>query len=56
MIAKTIAYADLSSLEAGIGQMLKSNVKLDSYSRAHLVESASRIRKVLDADLSLYSP
>jgi len=53
---QTIAYADLSSLEAGIGQMLKSNVKLDSYSRAHLVESASRIRKVLDADLSLYSP
>ncbi|MCA9120664.1 MAG: zinc-dependent metalloprotease [Planctomycetaceae bacterium] len=53
---QTIAYADLSSLEARIGQMLKSNVKLDSYSRAHLVESASRIRKVLDADLSLYSP
>ncbi|MDA1050784.1 MAG: zinc-dependent metalloprotease [Planctomycetota bacterium] len=53
---QTIAFADLSSLEARIGQMLKSNVKLDSYSRAHLTESASRIRKVLDADLSLYSP
>ncbi|MEX0820276.1 MAG: zinc-dependent metalloprotease [Pirellulaceae bacterium] len=53
---QTIAYADLSSLEARMGQMLKSNVKLDSYSRAHLVESASRIRKVLDAELSLYSP
>ncbi|HUG71393.1 MAG TPA: zinc-dependent metalloprotease [Pirellulaceae bacterium] len=53
---QTIAYADLSSLEARIGQMLKSNVKLDSYSRAHLVESASRIQKVLDADLSLNAP
>jgi len=53
---QTIAFADLSSLESRIDQMLKSNVKLDSYSRAHLVESASRIRKVLEADLSLYSP
>ncbi|MBI2480744.1 MAG: zinc-dependent metalloprotease [Planctomycetia bacterium] len=53
---QTIAFADLSSLEARIDQMLKSNVKLDSYSRAHLVESASRIHKVLEADLSLYSP
>ncbi len=53
---QTIAYADLSSLEARISQMLKSNVKLDSYSRAHLVESASRIRKALEAELSLYGP
>jgi len=53
---QTIAYADLSSLDARIDQMLKSNVKLDSYSRAHLVESQSRIKKVLNAELSLYSP
>ena len=53
---QTIAYADLASLESRIDQMLKSNVKLDSYSRAHLVESGTRIRKVLDADLSLSSP
>ncbi len=53
---QTIAYSDLASLESRIDQMLKSNVKLDSYSRAHLVESATRIRKVLDADLSLSSP
>ncbi|MEO8493975.1 MAG: zinc-dependent metalloprotease [Planctomycetota bacterium] len=53
---QTIAYADLSSLGARIDQMLKSNVKLDSYSRAHLVESQSRIQKVLNAELSLYAP
>ena len=53
---QTIAFADLSSLDARIDQMLKSNVKLDSYSRAHLVESASRIKKVLNAELSLYGP
>jgi Met-zincin/Domain of unknown function (DUF5117) len=53
---QTIAFADLSSLEARIDQLLKSNIKLDSYSRAHLVESSSRIRKVLNAELSLYGP
>lgn len=53
---QTIAFADLSSLDTRIDQMLKSNVKLDSYSRAHLAESASRIKKVLNAELSLYSP
>ena len=53
---QTIAYAELTSLESRMQQLLKSNVKLDSYSRAHLDESASRIRKVLDARLTLYSP
>ena len=53
---QTIAYAELSALEDRIGQLLKSNVKLDSYSRAHLQETASRIDKVLNAELSLYSP
>jgi hypothetical protein len=53
---QTIAFAELSELEARIGQMLKSNMKLDNYSRAHLQESASRISKVLNADLELYGP
>jgi hypothetical protein len=53
---QTIAYAELSSLEANINQLLKSNAKLDSYSRAHLLESASRIRKVLAAELALQRP
>ncbi|MFO0904167.1 MAG: zinc-dependent metalloprotease [Pirellulales bacterium] len=53
---QTIAYAELGSLAARIDQMLKSNVKLDSYSRAHLQETASRIQKVLDARITVASP
>ena len=53
---QTIAFAELSSLEARINQLLVSNVNLDSYSRAHLTESASRIRKVLEARLNLFTP
>lgn len=53
---QTIAFAELTALEARMSQMLKSNVKLDSYTRAHLQESASRIQKVLDAKLTLRNP
>jgi hypothetical protein len=53
---QTIAYAELSALKDRIEKLLNSNVKLDSYSRAHLLESASRIDKVLDARLTLYAP
>ncbi len=53
---QTVAYSQLSALEGRINSVLKSNAKLDSYSRAHLEESASRIHKVLDAHLSLPSP
>lgn len=53
---QTIAYAELSSLAARIDQMLKSNVKLDSYSRAHLQETASRVQKVLDARITVATP
>jgi hypothetical protein len=53
---QTIAFAELSALEARIGQLLKSNVKLDSYSRAHMQETESRINKVLSAELSLFRP
>ena len=53
---QTIAYAELTSLKAKIDGLLAKKIKLDSYSRAHLQESASRIQKVLDARLSLYSP
>ncbi len=54
--AQTIAYAELSALEGRISNLLKGPIKLDSYSRAHLDESAAHIRKVLDAKLSLKSP
>jgi hypothetical protein len=53
---QTIAYAELSGLESRINQMLKGNAKLDSYTRAHLQESSSRIHKVLEAKLTLPAP
>ena len=53
---QTLAYAELSGLESRISNLLKSNVKLDDYSRAHLDETASRIRKVVDARLQLTRP
>jgi hypothetical protein len=53
---QTVAYAELSALEGRLNSVLKSNAKLDPYSRAHLEESASRIHKVLDARLTLATP
>jgi hypothetical protein len=53
---QTVAYTELSALEARINNLLKSNSKLDAYSRAHLEETASRIHKVLDARLNLLGP
>jgi hypothetical protein len=51
-----VAYAELTALEARMRQMLTSNVKLDTYTRAHLAESADRIQKVRDARLMLSGP
>jgi Met-zincin/Domain of unknown function (DUF5117) len=53
---QTVAYSELASLEGRINSVLKSNAKLDAYSRAHLEETASRVHKVLDARLTLASP
>jgi hypothetical protein len=53
---QTVAFAELTALEGRINNVLKSNAKLDDYSRAHLEESASRIHKVLDARLTLNQP
>jgi hypothetical protein len=53
---QTVAYLQLVSLEGAIQSVLKGNTKLDTYSRAHLEESASRIRKVIEARLTLSSP
>jgi hypothetical protein len=54
--AQTVAYAQLVALEGRLDGVLKGNNKLDTYSRAHLMESASRIRKVIDARLQLLAP
>ncbi|MCA9246566.1 MAG: zinc-dependent metalloprotease [Planctomycetales bacterium] len=53
---QTLAYSQLNSLEGRLQNVLKSNVKLDAYTKAHFEESASRIRKVIDARLELVSP
>ncbi len=53
---QTIAFAELMKLQGRIKKALKGKADLDSYSRAHLQETSSRIKKVLEADLSLARP
>jgi hypothetical protein len=54
---ETVAYAELGALDGRIKGLLgNGNVKLDSYTRAHLQETSSRIQKVLDARLTLARP
>jgi len=53
---QTIAYAQLAALETRLSKLLEDDLQLDRYSRAHLEESAARIRKVLDASLVLSTP
>jgi hypothetical protein len=53
---QTIAFAELDAIAKKMLRVLEDNHKLDSYSRAHLLESASRIGKVLEAKLTLFAP
>lgn len=53
---QTIAYAQLIDLADHMEKLLNSNITLDSYTRAHLLESANRIRKVVDARITLAFP
>jgi hypothetical protein len=53
---QTVAFAELSALDGRIHKLLEGNVKLDGYSKAHFEESSARIRKVLDAKLSIRTP
>jgi hypothetical protein len=54
---QTVAYLKLSELQKKIDELLKNDkAKLDTYSKAHLLESSSRIAKVLDASLTLRTP
>ncbi|MBX7168516.1 MAG: zinc-dependent metalloprotease [Pirellulales bacterium] len=52
----TVAYITLEDLKARIDAQLAADVKLDTYTRAHLRESSTRIAKVLDARLELGQP
>ncbi|MDZ4780443.1 MAG: zinc-dependent metalloprotease [Planctomycetia bacterium] len=53
---QTVANMELEKLEGRIKATLAGNDKLDSYTQAHLQDSAKRIRKVLDAQLLTFSP
>jgi hypothetical protein len=53
---QTIVFVELQSLDARMKQVLTGPAKLDSYTRAHLQESSSRIQKILDARLTLPRP
>jgi hypothetical protein len=56
---KTVAYDQLSRLHQRMTALLSNQAvasKLDTYSRAHLQESSDRIKKVLEARLSLAGP
>jgi hypothetical protein len=53
---ETVAFAELGGLEGRINALLAAQPAIDTYSRAHLTETASRIRKVLDARLTLAAP
>jgi hypothetical protein len=56
---QTVAYAELANLQQRIKALLDNQPvasKLDTYSRAHLQESAARIAKVLEARIELPSP
>lgn len=52
---QSIAYLELTSLSARIDATLKSAAKLDPYTTAHLTEMQSRIKKVLEASMTLGS-
>ncbi len=53
---QTVAYSELTGLEGRITNLLKGNPSLDAYSKAHLEETASRARKVIDARLTMNQP
>lgn len=50
---QSIAYTDLVSLKERVEATLKSEAKLDPYTRAHLTELNDRIKKVLEASMTL---
>ncbi len=50
---RTVAYAELQSLETRINKALAGKAELDTYTRSHLTDLAARIHKVLDARIEL---
>ncbi|MDZ4818662.1 MAG: zinc-dependent metalloprotease [Planctomycetota bacterium] len=53
---QSVALAELKDLQERINKLTAGNVKLDTYTKAHLAESSSRIGKVVEAKLNLSQP
>jgi hypothetical protein len=53
---QTLAYAELETIQGRLNAVLGGKAKLDAYTRAHFKETATRIRKVLDAGLQMRAP
>ncbi len=53
---QTVAYVELKDLHDQIEALLDKRTDLDTYSQAHLRESADRIEKILDASLTFTKP
>ena len=53
---QAVAYLELDALEARIRRVLSGKAQLDTYTRAHLTESAERIRKIREARFQLSRP
>ncbi len=53
---QTIAYYELKELGKSIDAVLASDTELDTYSRAHLEETSSRIAKVLESRVTQMTP
>jgi hypothetical protein len=50
---QTVAYAELGNLKSRIDKLIGGDVKLDSYSKAHLQETSARIAKLMDARMTV---
>ena len=53
---QAVATLELEALAGRIESILSGKAKLDTYSQAHLKDSAARIRKVLDARMEIRVP
>ena len=53
---QNVAATELKTLQIRLGRVLSGKAQLDAYTRAHLTDLLTRIRKVLDARINLQRP
>jgi hypothetical protein len=53
---QTVAVVELKNLQGRLARVLGGKAQLDTYTRAHLLDLVARIRKVLDARITLQRP